>query len=334
MAVAEKLRDEKQMATEGLIGDSLKSTPLFFLCAALHERFTSCDTKASLCTHIASFPASRIAITVNSEAFEIGTSGLTVSSFVWKDIITSQPRGASTPTDALLIWHCDGQNKRNSARRVSDPRLAAIQQICYACVGGEGIPRSVDEAAFRFDAPMSQARHMVYDSWRQVSLPAVANVWRSRSARRNSVTVLVVLTGNGNDRYIHSSAYDFVVTVTWDHNHETNPTWLRMYLLHLASAAAKCKGGLGAIDVLGLSRGHCALMSCCQYSAQGFHIQLQSQFRHFMAAGGCIWQRQRPSIATQICRGLKGMSEVRGSPIFRLIVISRMDGTTPVGKRC
>ena len=88
---------------------------------------------------------------------------------------------------------------------------------------------------------------------------------------------------------------------------------VRMYLLHLASAAATCRGELGAIDVLGLSMGHCALMSCCAHPPEALHINLESRFRYFMAAGGCIWQRPNPNIATEIARGLDEMSEKRGS---------------------
>ena len=114
----------------------------------------------------------------------------------------------------------------------------------------------------------------------------MTNIWKRADAREDHVSVLVVLTGNANDRYIHSDVYDFVVCVTWAHNHETDPDWLARYLVEIASAAKACEAGLTAIDVLGISRGHSALMASCKRTPEMLHLELADEFRYFLAGGG------------------------------------------------
>ena len=147
---------------------------------------------------------------------------------------------------------------------------------------------SIVHSDFNFNSQSSIPRHLVTDIWTSARYPAVTSIWKKEGARSQDVQVLVILTGNGNDRYIRSDVYDFVLCVTWGNNHETNPGWLPRYLLQIATAANNHEGGLEAIDVLGISRGHCALMACCEASQTHVHLHLANQFRNFFAGGGCI----------------------------------------------
>ena len=97
-------------------------------------------------------------------------------------------------TETLLILQSDGQNTRNSAGRVSEPRLAQIQYICGIRVGIEVFPTLLESSAsaFRFNRVFSQARHMVYDTYRNAHVAAVANIWRRERAKTTWSYVLVV----------------------------------------------------------------------------------------------------------------------------------------------
>ena len=69
-------------------------------------------------------------------------------------------------------------------------------------------------------------------------------------------------------------------------NHETNPDWLPSYLLAIEEAANKYEGGLERIDVLGISRGHSALMASCQKTTSNLHIGLAARFNHLLVGWG------------------------------------------------
>ena len=195
MAVAQTLRETKQMATERAISDTLKSTPFFFLCDAVHAKsshnrasFRSSDTIVeSLYTEIAQFPDTDMRITINTKE---------VALIVLDDAITWGQRNTSAWMHALLILQNNGQNIRNSVRRVSELRLSQIQQICSTSIGFGIIPTTPVACSFHFDRLNSQSLHMVKDRWTSIVYPVATNIWRRRGARKSSVNVLVVLTTN------------------------------------------------------------------------------------------------------------------------------------------
>ncbi len=302
MRVAETLRDAKQMMTEGAVGDTLKSAPFFFLCAALHCQ-TDCSEPGKLFQQIVQFPASHFEIAIHlsalahteqrSHADAAVATRAAADAVDFRRAISFVRRMQYRRTDTLVIVVTYESDRRNIAQKVSEPRFALIQHICATAIGIQDfLPRSIEANDFDFNSLSGNSRHLVYDTWTSTTYPAVTNIWKTRGARTGDVRVLVILTGNGNDRYIHSDAYDFLLCVTWGSNHETNPEWLPPYLLKIADAASACEGGLGAIDVLGISRGHCALMASCQCSPLKLHMHLAARYRHFLVGGGCIWQRQ------------------------------------------
>ena len=63
------------------------------------------------------------------------------------------------------------------------------------------------------------------------------------------------------------------------------------------------------VDVLGLCRGHCALMSCCRQGNGSKHIELAHAFRFFFGAGGCIWQGGDEDIVNSVMNGFMDMKE-------------------------
>ena len=67
MHVAQTLRDAKHMMTEGAVGDTLKSAPFFFLCAALHTR-EDCSEEEKLFREIAQSSASDFGIAIELSA--------------------------------------------------------------------------------------------------------------------------------------------------------------------------------------------------------------------------------------------------------------------------
>lgn len=90
-------------------------------------------------------------------------------------------------------------------------------------------------------------------------------------------------------------------------------------------------GQLEGVDLLGLSRGHVALMTCCEVQKDKSHLQLARQYRHFMAAGGCIWQASDSSLPSRILKGVEEMSFAVGEKLFNIIVLSGMDNTILYG---
>ncbi len=132
-------------------------------------------------------------------------------------------------------------------------------------------------------------------------------------------------------RYLECKSYSHILTLGWGDDHHANPTWLPQYLDALATALNN-RLQPSTIDVLGLSRGHQSLLFACARTPQQLHLKLATRFRSFMGAGGCIWQQSDPThlwdTAKAVQAGLKDMDTVRGAPMFRLIVLSRTDGTT------
>ena len=151
--------------------------------------------------------------------------------------------------------------------------------------------------------------------------PVVAIIWKKGSIGADStvaigavddaVHVLIVLTGNGNDRYTKVCGYDYIINVTWAANHESNPTWLPAYLLYMKRAIVCRFGGMCHVDVLGLSRGHSALMYCCDKTSNNSYMQLATEFNYWMAAAGCVWQQSDQGIVANIWEGLRDMATAR-----------------------
>ena len=134
----------------------------------------------------------------------------------------------------------------------------------------------------------------------------------------------------GLPRYLRCKGYTHIATLSWGDDHHVNPTWLPEYLDALATAL---KNDLqpSIMDVLGLSRGHQALLYAC-----GQTPQLAKHFRPpstFMAAGGCIWQ-QSDAMSEQLRNGeavlarISEMDKERGAPMFSFIMLSRAHATT------
>ena len=130
---------------------------------------------------------------------------------------------------------------------------------------------------------------------------------------------LVILTGNSNERYIDlgsDSAYSYVITVSWSKDHSKAVPWMPLFWERMRDLIAEGLGDkrLLGVDLLGLSRGHVALLACCEYNVAGLHLRLGRQYRYFMAAGGCIWHREGySSVADNILRGIEEMSKARSS---------------------
>ena len=131
-------------------------------------------------------------------------------------------------------------------------------------------------------------------------------------------------------RHLRCSSYTHIATLGWGDGHRANPTWLPQYLDALATALNN-RLQPSTVDVLGLSRGHQSLLYAC-----GETPQLANHFRppcNFMGAGRCFWQQSDP-ISQQlekvqtVLSGISGMDRLRGAPMFRLIVLSRLDATT------
>ena len=110
---------------------------------------------------------------------------------------------------------------------------------------------------------------------------------------------------------------DRVTTVCWRGDHCKEVRWLPRYLemWRQSIEAAACPGVSEGFLILGLSQGHCALMACCECRPGGLHVCSAQQYRHFIAAGGSIWQDYTTfdaSLAHRILRGMADMAHAQG----------------------
>ena len=78
------------------------------------------------------------------------------------DAIHMRARGDRCKSDALVVELKDSTGTRNSAGRVSEPRLAQIQHICAIASGTPSIPYQISAADFQF-AHGFRSRHIVRD---------------------------------------------------------------------------------------------------------------------------------------------------------------------------
>ena len=218
-------------------------------------------------------------------------------------------------SDAFVIEEqCPDGKNMNAAARVTEPSLTLIQQFCYreANLDGILIPCLVMPEDFSITRPESRVRHKMFDNDNCTDLPFVSSIFRNRAPTSEKTDVLIVLTGNGNDRYLRSSSYHYIIVVTWKGDHKKAPYFLPEYLLALKEGVSSSfrNSRLVGVDVLGLSRGHCALMSCCKQGNGMRHIELACAFRWFLGAGGCIWEGGDKDIVKNVVDGLLAMKEV------------------------
>jgi hypothetical protein len=202
---------------------------------------------------------------------------------------------------------------------------------------------SVETSHFNFSNAHSRSRHVLQDEHGPVFV--VANIWMNGQGRSEKESVLIVLDGNSNERrHVSVCSYSHVVCVTWSGDHTHFANWLPDYLHKVHEAICHyAKRPNVPVDVLGLSRGHCASMNCCEKKNGKEDIvdpvleKTALKFRHFFAAGGCIWldghdsdsRKKRLGIKDRVRAGIAEMNIARMSrPIFRFIVLSRMDAST------
>ena len=181
MIVAEALRAAKHMSTEGTIGDTLKSAPFFYRCAALHSR-SHCNTPEGLFREIAQFDASEWQVTIQADvAVATGTAPDAVG--LYQAIRCSQ-RLQRWRAHTLVIIVIVGMYSQNVARRVSGPRLALIQQTCATAIDMQS-PISMNIVAndFDFNSISSTSRHEIADRWTSSKYPVVTNISRKKGGQ-------------------------------------------------------------------------------------------------------------------------------------------------------
>ncbi len=92
-------------------------------------------------------------------------------------------------------------------------------------------------SSFPDGSPVQALRRMAKKQITSKHCPVVAIIRKKGSVDADSsvafdalsphqVHVLIVLTGNGNDRYTKVRGYDYIINITWAANRESNPTWL------------------------------------------------------------------------------------------------------------
>ena len=340
--------------------DMLASSAFYTLCMALHPQMEN-DTVTvleSLCIVLARFDAVQHAVKV---AFDAGDVQV-----VRRSSLSLDERSA-----ALCVYRsCPDGNHKNLAYRVSDCAWAQLQHTCFDIVAhapllkslyGPGcVTKCVD--LMRVDqvqliVPSSshspaQMKYMVYDHWRSNWITCVLNLWlcqRHLSSVHQPLSgkrleVLLVLTGNANERFLPCHGYDFVCTLQWRANHASNPSWLPSLLVQLLELFRGFGGSAVSgvdVDVLGLSRGASALLYCCDarhhvvdkesgVSGEALCKSLARSCRYLSLAGGCIWQQQEPRLVDEVKKGLCLMKQVRleahlQDHVFAFIVQSHMD---------
>lgn len=178
---------------------------------------------------------------------------------------------------------------------------------------------------------------MLPESGLAADVAVVVNSWQMKERSRDpekSPNILVVLTGNSNDRFIDMTNYDFVVCVTWSTDHKKTTRWLPLLLGQLIHAAQSTWQEKVNLDVLGLPRGHCALMNVFEYKAReedAWYLHLADGYRHLVGAGGCIYRQHNDAeYVNEILRGIDERRNHRGEDrkVFPLIVLSRLDNAT------
>ena len=311
--VASMLRGNKHMVTGGVVGETLKSAALYLWCAPFIAGRDDVVSSEELFQFLARFTADTVAVEIDLD----------------NHAVRRVQRAGSWKQDALVVRQLSRAGRRNAASKVTEVSLASLQNFCCA----EGRVQSVLFEQVRCehfvcsDVPTITRHNVSRGTVVSCIAPSVGydvKVWR----------VLVVLTGNGNDRCIDFGAgctYKYVVTVSWQGDHTQPVEWLPSYLENLRDAisAQVPQGLLKGVDLLGLSRGHMALMACCESRRSDIHLRLAAQYRHFMAAGGCIWQARDPSVVSRILQGISEMSRARrSSKLFTMVVLARMDSAT------
>ena len=301
---------------------------LFFIPQILGQH---CNALTDFYKVLALFPAHELAICIPLTDSEIMDDSMVALRGV-DDSLTDHSRSLQQVFQACLmkrdlIWRshalvieqqCLNGEKMNAAAHVTEPSLTLIQQVCYqkANLDGIFIQSLVKPEDFSIAWREGRCRHMLVNNHPFKEFPVVCNMFKTTVLpQKDKMEFLVVLTGNGNDRYLRSSGYQYVITVTWGGDHKNIPHCLPDYLLAVKEALSVSFAGPKRVevDVLGLSRGHCALMSCCKLGKGTKHIELACAFRSFIGAGGCIWQAGNDGIVDEVLKGLVAMKQAYSS---------------------
>ena len=99
-----------------------------------------------------------------------------------------------------MRWWCGKRSlggSSNSAAKVTEASLAQLQFFCCKTASPKSILDTLPEVnSFVFSDVPTIARYDVDGT------PVIASIWPHASTRLHNWSVLVVLTGNGNDRHI------------------------------------------------------------------------------------------------------------------------------------
>jgi len=364
MEVATKLRQKGHMAVGKMaVADTLKSPPMALLCAALiSEHGQGIQPSADFVyRRLLQFPAESYKIVVDLER-DGGQSGAPESRDIVPPKIKRQRRlGWQNMRHALLVTAgvaSGASDVQNMAWKLSEPRWCALQMACVeelqnsrSILESWRITANIGSGSFELDdnvfAPLNRCpvirrrSFMVKESTTKEDVAVVVNFWqvRGRGIDDEKWKILVVLTGDSNDRWVKFENYHFVVIVMWSTEHRHTTRWLLELLIKLHGKMVKQWGeDEFHYDLLGLSRGHCALMNAFEVRMpftvqERVRLQILTQIRYMIGAGGCIFrQHSDPQYEHRIASGINYITEKRkdkgkGEP-FRLIVVSRLDGTT------
>ena len=312
LQVAKFLRTGKALGGQDeAVGQNMKSAPFFVLCAAIKAESPDIATDAALFAALSQFQAHALTIEIDEESSTVQT----VPRAHWQD-----------RTQTLHITPA-----KFGSSRLTEPAWAFLQHICHNLaylLGPSPLPLFNPLSLINFplgSANFQQLRVLVKDTWRHHDVPVVATLWPRRSQRQPVGTgaLLIVIMGNGNDRYARADNYDQTVCITWGSDHTTNPIWFPQYLLHLCHQAAI---HYTHVDIYAASRGAAAVLFSLR-AGGGLHLRLANAYRHMVLSAPCVWMRQEQSLADEVLRGLHEVAQRRREPPLRLVVASKMDAS-------
>ena len=247
-----RLREEGVLNSHGRkasVKQSLKTTPAALLCVAVWK-----DRKFEK-DLITAQPVERL-------LRALGAFNATVSCVKYNDNDCERDvRPVSGYVDCPL---CILRGERNSASRLTHPQWAKFQYVCHRLSGLANFslfPSFNKGEKLTFpplpNSPLHLPLHLpgTWDDVKKDEDFAVLSVWP-----RSGNGTLLVASGSSNDAEFKIKGYKYIVAVTWCKGYTFNPTWFPQILLSLADWLCKPKGE--KLDVLGLSRGVQAVMSC------------------------------------------------------------------------
>jgi len=171
MGVSTDLRQAKLMATEGPVGQTLKSAAFFLWCAYLIDTHDECNSKLDIFRYLALFRADTTAVIVDLD----------------KKTLTCQKRVDLWREDALVIWQTSSAGNSNSASRVTEVSLVALQQFCYSKANVDSpIDLHITTDNFELKETPTRTRHIFQ------GVPVVTMVWPTDSMQEAYMSILVV----------------------------------------------------------------------------------------------------------------------------------------------